>query len=30
VLGIALVEIGAFDDEAILADFILSHCWEAE
>jgi len=30
VLGLALVEIGAFDDEAILADFILSHCWEAE
>src|SRR5438477_10415531 len=26
VLGLALVEIGAFDDQAILADFILSHC----
>ena len=26
VLGLSLVEIGAFDDEAILADFILSHC----
>src|SRR5713226_2482760 len=29
VLGLAFVEIGAFDDQAVLAAFILSHCAES-